>query len=100
LGLVVRAVPAVQDFDGFLKVLNPKLKASQFALLLLYERGSSGAPISDIQAWVHPSMRANLRATLRRLVHDSAFVHDDGDKLYITALGIKEVEKKNLHNVT
>jgi hypothetical protein len=99
-GLVVRAVPAVQDFDGFLKVLNPKLKASQFVLLLLYERGSSGASFSDIQAWVQPSMRANLRTTLRRLVDDNAFAHDDGQKFYITALGTKEVEKKNLHNVT
>ena len=98
-GLVVRAVPAVQDFDGFLKVLNPNMKASQFVLLLLYERGSSGALFSDIQAWVRPSMRSNLRTTLRRLVDDSAFVHDDGAKYYITALGIKEVEKKNLHHV-
>jgi len=99
-GLVVRAVPAVQDFDGFLKVLNPKLKASQFVLLLLYERGSSGALLSELQAWVRPSMRSNLRATLRRLVDDSAFVHDDDEKFYITAPGIKEVEEKNLHNVT
>jgi hypothetical protein len=99
-GLVVRAVPAVQDFDGFLKVLNPNLKASPFVLLLLYERGSSGASFSDLEAWVRPTMRSNLRATLRRLVDDSALVHDDGERFYITALGIKEAETKNLHNVT
>jgi len=42
-GLVIRAVPAIQDFDGFLKVLNPTLKVSEYILLLLYERGSAGA---------------------------------------------------------
>src|SRR5258705_5846781 len=55
-GLVVRAAPAVQDFAGFLKVLNPKLKASLFVLLLLYERGSRGALFSDIQTWVRPTV--------------------------------------------
>src|SRR5258706_6897156 len=96
-GLVVRAVPAVQHCDGFLKVLNPNLKASQFVLLLLYEGGSSGTSFNDIQAWVRPTMRSNLRATLRRLVDDSAVFHDDGERFYITPLGIKEVERKNLH---
>lgn len=99
-GLVVRAVPAVQDFDGFLKVLNPGLKASQYVLLLLYERGTSGASFGELETWVRPTMRANLRSTARRLVHDNAFVHDDGEKFYITKRGIKEVEKKNLHDVT
>ena len=47
-GLVVRAVPAVQDFDGFLKVLNPKLKASEYVLLLLYERGTTGATLDEL----------------------------------------------------
>jgi hypothetical protein len=69
-GLGVRAVPAVQDFNGFLKILNPKLKASQYVLLLLYERGTDGASFSELETWVQPTMRANLRATLGRLVHD------------------------------
>lgn len=97
--LVARAVPSVQDFDGFLKVLNPKLKASQFILLLLYERGEVGASMADLNRWVRPSMRANLRATLRRLVHENAFVHEQGQRFFITKSGIKEVEAKNLHGV-
>ena len=97
-GLVVRVVPAVQDFQGFLKVLSPNLKATQYILLLLYERGTAGAEFRELQTWVRPTMRANLRATLARLVHDAAFVHEDGEKLYITKLGAREVEKKSLHN--
>ena len=55
---------------------------------------------ANLGAWVRSTMRSNLRATLWRLVDDNALVHDDGEIFYITALGIKEAEKKNLHNVT
>lgn len=41
--LVTKRAPAVQDFAGFLKVLNSKLKAGDYILLLLYERGAKGA---------------------------------------------------------
>jgi hypothetical protein len=99
-GLMVRSVPAVQEFDGFLKVLNPTLQVSPYVLLLLYECGTRGASLVEIETWVRPTMRTNLRATMRRLVHDRAFVHDDGKKFYLTKLGIKEVEEKNLHGTT
>jgi hypothetical protein len=99
-GLVARAVPAVQDFNGFLKVLKPGLQASPYVLLLLYECGTRGASLSEIETWVQPKMRSNLKTTLRRLVHDKAFVHDDGSRYYITKLGLEEVETKNLHGVT
>lgn len=98
-GLVVRQVPAVQDFAGFLKVLNPKLKASQYVLLLLYERGDSGAALKELAEWVKPSMTANLKTTVRRLVHDNALVHQDGERLYLTKRGISEVERLKLHEV-
>jgi hypothetical protein len=98
-GLVTRAAPAVQDFDGFLKVLNPKLKVSEYILLLLYERGSTGALYPELETWVRPAMRVNLRRTLTRLVHDTAFVHNNGNRFFITNSGMKEVEKRNLHNV-
>jgi hypothetical protein len=98
-GLVSRAVPAVQDFDGFLKVLNPKLKASEYAILLLYERGTTGATYEEVEKWVKPAMRRNLRRTLTGLVHGKAFIHDEGTRFYLTKAGMREVEKKNLHHV-
>jgi hypothetical protein len=97
--LVTRTIPAVQDFNGFLKVLNPKLRTSEYVLLLLYERGTTGAIYAELETWVRPAMRRNLRRTLARLVHDSAFVHDDGNRFYITKRGMTEVEKRNLHHI-
>lgn len=92
--IVTKRAPAVQDFSGFLKVLKPDLKASGYVLLLLYERS---ATYSELESWVRPTMRGNLRRTLSKLVDDSAFVHYDGEKYTITLLGCAEVETKKLH---
>jgi hypothetical protein len=98
-GLVARTVPAIQDFGGFLKVLNPRLKVSEYILLLLYERGSAGATYSEIESWVRPAMRTNLRRALARAVNDAALVHSDGQRFFITKRGMKEVERRNLHHM-
>ncbi len=97
--LVARKVPAVQDFNGFLKVQRPKAQVSGYVLLVLYERGTAGATYDELQAWVKPSMRRNLRRTLGKMVHDDAFLHEADDRFYLTRLGQAEVERKNLHHV-
>ncbi len=94
--IVTRAAPAIEDFGGFLKVLRTDLEASERVLLLLYERGPQGATFGELESWVHPSMRANLRRTLHRLEHDKAFVHGDGEVFRITRAGQKFVEAKGL----
>lgn len=94
--IVEREAPIVQDFNGFLKVLNPKLQAGDFCLVLLYHRGSSGATMEEITSWVRPSMRKNIRVTLFRLTNDKDFLHFDGTKYFITRLGEIEVEKRKL----
>jgi hypothetical protein len=99
-GLVTRSVPAIQDFAGFLKVLNPRLRVSEYLLLLLYERGTTGATYNELEKWVKPAMRANLRRTLHTLVHDRAYVHNDEERFFITNAGVSEVEKRNLHHIT
>jgi hypothetical protein len=96
--LVTRKAPAVEDFGGFLKVLRPRLKASDYALLTLFECGKDGATYGQIEAWVQPKMRKNLKRTMDRLVNDQATVHFAAGKYFITKLGIAEVEKRKLHN--
>ncbi len=95
-GLVTRAVPAIQDFDGFLKVLNPKLSASNYLLVLLYQRGTEGATYDQLYQWSKPSMRGNLARTLRGLTDSQAFVHYDGKKYFITFSGVGSVESRKL----
>jgi hypothetical protein len=94
--LVTRRAPAVQDFNGFLKVLNPHLPAGDHCLLLLYQRGSFGATFDELSSWARPPMRKNLNKTLYRLIHEKAFVHVESGKFQVTETGIKEVEKRRL----
>ncbi|WP_456621982.1 MULTISPECIES: hypothetical protein [unclassified Bradyrhizobium] len=97
--LVTRKVPVIEDFDGFLKVLNPELKVSGYVLVLLYERGSDGATFSELERWVRPPMRRNLRRTLNGMV-DDAFLHEnDAASYFLTKRGRQEVERRNLHNI-
>ena len=98
-GLVTRQAPAVQEFDGFLKVLNPRLEAGDHILLLLYERGSSGATSFDLWKWVPPAIRTVLNETLTHLVDVQAFVHCDFPRYYITITGIREVERRRLYEI-
>lgn len=98
--LVTRKVPVIEDFDGFLKVLNPKLSASAYVLVLLYERGADGAIFSELEGWVRPKMRSNLRRTLRKMVDDDALLHEnDTGTFLLTKLGHQEVERRNLHRI-
>ncbi len=48
--LVTRRAPVVQDFAGFLKILNPDLSAGDHFLVLLYQRGKEGAKYTDLEA--------------------------------------------------
>jgi hypothetical protein len=94
--IVTRSAPAVEDFGGFLKVLRTDLGASDFMLLLLYQRGAEGARFSDLESWVRPKMRTNLRRTLTQLEHEKAFVHRDGDVFKITRSGLRHAELNHL----
>jgi hypothetical protein len=97
--IVTRRAPVVQDFAGFLKVLNPELLAGDYLLVLLYQCGKGGAKYSDLEAWAKPRMRPNLKSTLDRLVHDRAYVHCDGGSYFITLSGIREVERRKLYQM-
>jgi hypothetical protein len=76
----------VEDFDGFLKILKPGLKVSEYVLLILYARGKDGASFDEIESWVQPKMRANLRRALTALVDDKASVHQAKGKYILTRL--------------
>lgn len=95
-GLVTRTAPAIEDFDGFLKVLNPNLRAGEHCLVLLYHRDQTGATLAELTEWARPKMRGNLRRTLDRLEHTLAFIHRAADKYRITMAGKREVERKRL----
>ncbi len=94
--LVSRATPIVQDFDGFLKVLDSGLKAGDHCIVLLYQRGAHGATIEELKKWARPTMLANLSKTLHRLVNQVLYAHFDGVTYFITYAGERYVEENRL----
>ncbi|MGA7557307.1 MAG: hypothetical protein WCF61_19795 [Terriglobales bacterium] len=95
-GIVKRVAPIVQDFNGFLKVLNPKLGVSDHCSVLLYQRGEDGATYDELERWVRPPMRANLQRSLDTLVDKKDYAHFDGTRYFITRRGEQYVEQKSL----
>ena len=95
-GIVTRVAPIVQDFAGYLKVLNPKLQAGDHCMVLLYQRGEIGGRFEELEQWVRPKMRGNLKRTLNALVDTQDYVHFDGNRYLITRRGEQYVEKRGL----
>lgn len=92
--IVVREVPAIQTVRGVPRVLRD-LRAGEHCLVLLYAAGAQGVEFAQLREWVRPSMRANLRRTLKALVDDD-LVHADGDCYLILRPGERYVEDNRL----
>jgi len=92
--LVTREVPVIQEIRGVPRVTR-NLRASEHCLVLLYAAGADGITYADLQAWVRPKMRANLRRTLGDLIKEDK-VHQDGNTYIIMIPGERFVEDKKL----
>ena len=93
--LSVRRAPVVQEFGDFPRVLRADLRAGDHVLVLLYHANLKGASLADLTRWVRPSMKSNLRRTLRNL-DEKAYVHPSGEHFEITLLGKEYVEENRL----
>ncbi|MBA7690044.1 hypothetical protein ES703_98567 [subsurface metagenome] len=91
--IVIRKVPLVQDFNGFLKVLAPRLSVPRQVLVLLYQRGASGASRQELGQWVKTKSTSHIPNTLARLEHEKGYIHCDNSRCFITRTGIRFVEE-------
>lgn len=66
--LVEIKLPMVQDFDGFLKVLDPDLPMPGKVLVLLHHRGKVGASFNELSGWIGRREKTNLRKRLPELI--------------------------------
>ena len=90
--IVQRKVPLVQDFNGFLKVLDPRLDIKDKILVLLYVRGKSGATIDALSTWLKVT-KSKVTNNLTVMENKEARVHKAGACCFITNSGIKHVEE-------
>lgn len=90
--LIEKKIPIIQDFDGFLVTLNPRLSARDRMLVLLYYRSKEGATREELSLWLPPKMKKQLTINLTRLQHDKNFIHRAKNQVYITRSGEQFVE--------
>lgn len=92
--LVTKEVPALQVIEErpvFLK----QLTAGQRILVILYWQSPSPVLRNQLRDWLPESDRRNLSTNLGRL-EGTRLIHRIDDRVYLTELGIKEVEAKDL----
>lgn len=97
--ITIRRIPAVEDFDGFLKTLRPSLGPSDRILLLLYHRADEGATESELEKWLKPAQRRNLARTVKQMEHEKDLIVFVSGKFKITRRGIQEIERKALAEI-
>jgi len=91
--IVERKAPIIQNFSGYLKVLNPKLSVPNKILVLLYHRGEEGASTKELRNWVKTKSPSHIPTTLANLQHEKGYVHRNNSQCFITRTGIRFVEK-------
>jgi hypothetical protein len=97
--ITIRAIPAVEDIDGFLKTLRPSLGPLDRIILLLYHCADRGASLDRLSGWLKPSQRRNLGRTLKQLEHDKDMVALVNGNYKLTRRGIQEIENRKLTEI-
>lgn len=95
--LIKIKTPLIQDFDGFPKILKTTLGWKDKVMLLLYYHAEKEISYQDLKKWLQKIKTNALNPTLGGLEHNDAFIHKNGDGLYlITNTGEEYVEKNIL----
>lgn len=93
-GLVERKIPLIQDFNGYLKILNTKLSTTEQILSILYYMGEKGVKIENLYNCLKHLKKSTISSTLSRLEHKYALIHRSNNMCWITNSGIRYVEEK------
>jgi len=94
--LVSRKTPLIQDFAGFLKILNPRLPLQTKIMALVWQRGAEGATNAQLSEWLQllPSQRGAFRGLLSRLDRQRGWIYRNDSVNIITLAGIAWVEQE------
>ncbi|WP_447734789.1 hypothetical protein [Rhodanobacter soli] len=99
-GISVRQLPDIWEVGGKKRVLRIGLTAKKEVLLLLYSDPASVVLAEDLNEWVEYASLALLRRDVLQPLHKSRLIEFDRsiDAVYISPLGIAEVEANILPN--
>jgi len=93
--LVERKHPLIWELDDVRRVLDPKMKKSDQALLLLYSK-PGWVSEGELVSWVEYSTARHFRAKVLEPLHDARLVELDREKnrVCISPLGVSTVEDR------
>ncbi len=87
-------VPIVAEIQGFIRILNTKLKASDQVLVILYHRQPEAQRDVDLSAWIQYQNVARFKSDILKGLHRSALIHyDSSGYCHILPSGVAYVEK-------
>jgi hypothetical protein len=91
--LVQRRHPLVWEADGIKRVLNPAMKKSDQALVLLYSE-SAWVQAKKLAEWVEYTSTAMFRTRILKPLHRQRLIEFEviGDRAKLSPLGIGHVE--------
>ena len=96
--LTERNIPDIWEISGKKRVLRTELGYTQQTLLLVYSEPESGVLSEDLFNWVEHSNYSYYKRDVLKKLHAARMIEYDSDEeiIYISPLGIKEVEEKIL----
>lgn len=96
--LAVRKFPEVWSVGSRRRVLRKGLSAKQQVLLLLYSEVGEFVLVEDLCDWVEYSQPSMFKRNVARPLHRERLVEYDEEEglVYLSPLGVKEVEKEIL----
>ena len=87
-------IPIIQDFDGFKKILDPKLSIKSKILILLYQCAGIGCETKILLSWLNKEDKQQLYNALNTLENKELFLHrNNKGKCFITDSGKMYVEE-------
>jgi len=95
-GIVRRRAPLVQEFGEIPFVLRGALSARDEILLLLWQRGSLGASLDELDDWAVSVSRKVISARLAELERKHRFIRRIDGRAFITDTGIEYIESRLL----
>jgi hypothetical protein len=90
-------IPVIQEFGGFLKILNPKMELRNKILHFALYKKDEGITIEEIMTWTNKQHRRdNVEKVLKQLENMEGHIHCQEGKYKITVTGISEIANKRL----
>lgn len=87
-------IPIVGEYQGFIKVLDAQLSASDKTLVILYHKQPEPQNVSDLCSWINYKNPTRYKTAIIGVLNKQAQIHCDIKGLcYLTALGVQYVEK-------